>query len=209
MTAGALQPKAPEERRRRILAAAVQVLRDKGFAGARIADVAAAAGTSAALVVYHFTTLDGVLVEALSSVEDEFYDELAGHETEGPVERLRLLGTLGTESGPNVGDWALWMEVWVRALRDEQARALREALDARWRRTLRAVVDSGVEDGSFRCADVAATVLRLAALMDGLAVQVALGDPEVTAEVMTRLWLAAAAGELGLPPERLLPGAAG
>ena len=56
-----LAPKDPEERRRRILAAAVDVLTEKGFAGTRIADVAAAAGTSPALVVYHFGTLDDLL----------------------------------------------------------------------------------------------------------------------------------------------------
>ena len=72
-----LAPKDPEERRRRILAAAVDVLTEKGFAGTRIADVAAAAGTSPALVVYHFGTLDGALAEALGSVEDAFYADLA------------------------------------------------------------------------------------------------------------------------------------
>ncbi|MEI6626952.1 MAG: TetR family transcriptional regulator, partial [Thermoleophilia bacterium] len=72
-----LAAKAPEERRRRILAAAVEVLKEKGFAGARIADVASAAGTSAALVVYHFKTLDGALAEALGSVEDDFYDSFS------------------------------------------------------------------------------------------------------------------------------------
>ena len=63
-----LAAKDPQERRRRILAAAIEVLEDKGFAGTRIADIAAVAGTSPALVVYHFKTLDGALAEALGSV---------------------------------------------------------------------------------------------------------------------------------------------
>jgi AcrR family transcriptional regulator len=45
--------KAPEERRRRILAATVDVVRERGFAGARVADIAEAAGTSSGLVLYH------------------------------------------------------------------------------------------------------------------------------------------------------------
>jgi AcrR family transcriptional regulator len=202
-----LAAKAPEERRRRILAAAVQVLKEKGFAGARIADVATAAGTSPALVVYHFKTLDGALAAALTSVEDEFYDELAQAlpPGTGPLERLRILAALGTESGPAVGDWSLWIEVWVRALRDGQASALRRALDSRWRQTLREVVDAGVADGSFRCADPAATTIRLASLMDGLAVQVALEDPDVPADSMTELWLGAAANELDIDPALLHP----
>jgi hypothetical protein len=90
------------------------------------------------------------------------------------------------------------MEVWVRALRDSQARALRRALDARWRQTLREVIDAGVAEGSFTCTDPQATAVRLAALMDGLAVQVALHDPDVPEARLTGLWLEAAAVELGL-----------
>jgi len=84
-----LAAKAPEERRRRILAAAVEVLKDKGFAGARIADVAAVAGTSPALVVYHFKTLDGALAEALGSVEDDLGEStLAESDDEGADDQV-------------------------------------------------------------------------------------------------------------------------
>lgn len=206
--AGKLAPKDPEERRRRILAAAVDVLTEKGFAGTRIADVAAAAGTSPALVVYHFGTLDGALAEALGSVEDAFYADLAAatDPDAGAVEQLRVLGALACETGPAVGSWALWMEVWVRALHDGQARALARALDARWKQTLRAVVDEGVWEGVFTCADPASAVGRLAALMDGLAVQVSMRDPELTGSRMTEQWLTAAGLELGVPAEQLLAG---
>ena len=141
-----LAAKDPEERRRRILAAAVEVLKEKGFAGARIADVAAAAGTSPALVVYHFKTLDAALAEAVGTVEDDFYDDLARllPPRASALDRLRLIGELGSDTGPAVGNWALWMEVWVRAVRDAQTRALRRALDARWRQTLREVIDAGI-----------------------------------------------------------------
>jgi AcrR family transcriptional regulator len=205
-TRTSLAAKAPEERRRRILAAAVEVLKDKGFAGARIADVASVAGTSPALVVYHFKTLDGALAEALGSIEDDFYDDLARAlpPKATAVERLRVIGELGCDTGPAVGNWALWMEVWVRALRDSQARALRRALDARWRQTLREVIDVGISEGSFSCEDPQASVVRLAALMDGLAVQVALHDPDVPEERMTDLWLESAAAELGIPVRRLV-----
>jgi AcrR family transcriptional regulator len=205
-TKASLAAKAPEERRRRILAAAVEVLKEKGFAGARIADVAAVAGTSPALVVYHFKTLDGVLAEALGSVEDAFYDDLATSLPPGAdaLERLRLIGVLGCDTGPAVGNWTLWIEVWVRALRDGQARALRRALDARWRQTLREAIDIGVAEGAFTCPDSQASAVRLAALMDGLAVQVALRDPDVPESRMTELWLTAAAAEVGVPASALV-----
>ena len=195
----ALAPKAPEERRRRILAAAVDVLRDRGYAGTRVADIADAAGTSSGLVLYHFQSLEGALGEALTGLEDEFYASLEQdlEATVGPRERLRRMAWLAAGSGPAVGDWALWLEIWVRALRHEPARATREQLDRRWRGVLRQAIEDGVRAGAFHPADVDETTVRLASLMDGLAIQLALGDPGMTAERMADLWLAGASLELG------------
>jgi AcrR family transcriptional regulator len=195
-----LAAKAPEERRRRILAAAVEVLRDRGYVGTRVTDIAAAAGTSSGLVLYHFKSLEGVLAAALTELEDGFYAELEADldATHGAVGRLRLMGELGAGSGPAVGDWALWLEIWVRALRDEGARATREALDRRWRGVLREMVAEGVATGEFAPLDVESTTIRLASLMDGLAIQLALADPDMTPARMCRLWLEAAGLELGV-----------
>ncbi len=194
--------KAPEERRRRILEATVAVVRDRGFAGARVSDIAAAAGTSSGLVLYHFGSLAGAMNEAITWLEDTFYSDLAIELTDlpGPVERLRRMADLAAGSGPAVGDWTLWLELWVRALRDDSARAARESLDGRWRAALREVVDEGVEAGAFRVGDPAASTIRLACLMDGLAIQLALGDPGMTSDRFRDLWLVAAAHELGLDP---------
>lgn len=194
--------KAPEERRRRILEATVAVIRDRGFAGARVSDIASAAGTSSGLVLYHFGSLAGAMTEAITWLEDTFYSDLAGELTDlpGPVERLRRMAELAAGSGPAVGDWTLWLELWVRALRDDSARAARESLDGRWRAALREVIDEGVEAGAWRPADVEATAVRLACLMDGLAIQLALADPGMTSEAFRDLWLGAAAHELGVDP---------
>jgi AcrR family transcriptional regulator len=177
------------------------VVRDRGFAGTRVADIATVAGTSPALVLYHFGSLAGALAQALTFVEDAFYTELeAGlRAVDGPVGRLRHMAELAAGSGPSVGDWTLWIELWVRALRDDDARAARESLDRRWRAALRRVVVEGVAAGVFRPADVAATTLRLCSLMDGLAIQLALADPGMTPARFRRLWLEAAALELGVP----------
>lgn len=192
--------KAPEERRRRILTAVVDVLRERGYAGTRVADIAAAAGTSSGLVLYHFSSLAGALTEALTALEDEFYDDLERDlaATDGPTEKLRHIAELAAGSGPAVGDWVLWLELWVRALRDPSARAAREQLDRRWRSALREVIDEGVASGDFRTDDADEATVRLASLMDGLAIQLALEDEGMTPERMRTLWLGAAAMELGV-----------
>ena len=69
---------------------------------------------------------------------------------------------------------------------------------------MREVIDLGLAEGSFTCVDPQASAVRLAALMDGLAVQVALRDPDVPEDRMTDLWLGSAAAELGIPVNQLV-----
>jgi len=198
-----LSPKAPEERRERILRATVDVVRERGFAGTRVADIADAAGTSPGLVLYHFGSLDGALEAALTLLEDNFYDDLDRdlREQVGPVERLRHMAELGAGSGPAVGDWRLWLELWVRALHNDDARRAREALDRRWRAALEQVIREGKASGEFAPRDVESAAVRLASLMDGLAIQLALEDTSVTPARLADLWWEAARLELGMPAD--------
>jgi len=70
-------------------------------------------------------------------------------------------------------------------------------LDRRWRRTIADIVRQGQASGEFAAVDADEFALRLAALLDGLAIQVVLGDPEVPAERMFDLCMATCARELG------------
>ena len=200
-SSGSLSAKAPEERRERILRATVDVVRTRGFAGTRVSDIAEAAGTSQGLVLYHFRSLAGALDGALTLLEDEFYDDLARdlQEQVGPIERLRHMADLGAGLGPAVGDWRLWLELWVRALHDPDARETRESLDRRWRTALREVIAEGVAAGDFDPVDADAAAIRLASLMDGLAIQLALEDPDMSTQRLADLWWDAAVLELRMP----------
>ena len=52
-----------DQRREQMLRAAIEVIEERGFPETRIADVAARAGTSPALVIYYFKTKDQLLTE--------------------------------------------------------------------------------------------------------------------------------------------------
>ena len=199
-----LAAKAPDERRRRILAAAIAVLRERGFSGTRVADIASTAGTSPALVLYHFSSLADVLVAALQSVEDEYYADLDKDRPADPCDQLVRMAVLSAEGGPAFGDWQLWIEVWVRGLHDDRIDDLRRLSDTRWRDEIRGVVDAGTTSGQFTVDDPARTTLRMACLMDGLAVQTVLGGAGLRPEDMATEWLIGCAHELGVDPELLL-----
>ena len=46
-------------------------------------------------------------------------------------------------------EWALWIEIWVRALRDPQLAKEREVLDRRWRQSIADIVRHGRDTGEF------------------------------------------------------------
>ena len=89
------------------------------------------------------------------------------------------------------------MELWARALRDPELAATRAELDGRWRRTIAEVVRYGQERGEFGAADPEEFAVLLASLLDGLAVQIALRDMEVTPDRVRELALKLAERELG------------
>jgi AcrR family transcriptional regulator len=176
------RPQIDHLRRPQLLEAAAGVIAERGIASTRIADVAERAGTSPPAVLYWFPTKDELLAEALTIEDERFYHELT--EKMGalarPRDRLRLI----LETSAEGYDWTLWMELWTRALRDRSTRAARRRLDDRWRDQIADVVREGQEAGEFGDADPEVVAVVLASLIDGLAVQVTLGDPSVSKERM-------------------------
>jgi AcrR family transcriptional regulator len=183
-------------RRPALLEAAATVIRRRGLENARVADVAEEAGTSAPSVLYYFASKAELLNEALTSVEERFYEELAASlaEIESAPERLAVI----VDSGAGEGDYdaALWMELWAKALRDPELAATRAELDGRWRRTIAEVVRYGQRRGEFGPADPDEFAVLLGSLLDGLAVQIALRDVEVTGGRVRALALKLAEREL-------------
>jgi AcrR family transcriptional regulator len=190
------RPSTAHVRRPAILTAAAEVISERGVQNTRIRDVAERAGTSAPGVLYWFPTKDELLAEALQFADDRFYAGLT-EELEGLASARERLGRM-VELWPAEGDGetVLWMELWVRALRDPRLAATREGLDRRWRDALADIVREGQATGEFADADADDVALLLGALMDGFAIQLALGDPAVTADTVKRHCLALAGTRL-------------
>jgi AcrR family transcriptional regulator len=180
------RPSTAHLRRPAILTAAAEVISERGVQNTRVSDVAERAGTSAPGVLYWFPTKDELLVETLQFADDRFYESLTA-ELEGLGEATARLTRL-IELWPAEGDreTTLWMELWVRALRDPRLAKTRERLDRRWREAIADIVREGQASGEFGPADADDVALLLGALLDGFAIQLALGDPAVTAETVRR-----------------------
>lgn len=192
-----------EVRREEILDATLEVVTRLGLAATRVADVASALGVSPGLVFYHFGTKDTLIAEAFAHAVQRDLDRLDAAVTRGgdPMRRLRRVLTLYGPTGSAQG-WQLWIDAWSLAQREPVIRSVLRTMDRRWCAAMRGVVEEGVAQGLFTCADPDASVARVSALLDGLSVATLVYRTVTRAQL--RRWVAdALADELGLDRAKL------
>jgi AcrR family transcriptional regulator len=196
-----------EARRTQMLRAAAELICERGFGETRIADVAKRADASSALVIYYFGTRDRLLVDALRYSEENFYQAATQMlaEVTSARERLSLLvrWTCVPESAGDVpGAWGLWFDLWAQAFRHPEVAQARIDQDGRWRTMIADVVAAGQADGDIPKVDGRRFALTFSVLLDGLSIQVALEDPEVTPDLAYEIAMSFAERELDLAPVR-------
>lgn len=162
-----------------ILRGAATAIVARGFAETRISDIAHESGVSAATVLHHFRTREGVLLAALRWA--------------GAVATMQL----SAELDPNASarDWLhtsiesilpadeeqraeaiLQLECWNLAVHEPELVVHTEDIARRWRQTLAELVQHGIDRGEFATAAPAADVADLiAAALNGLWPKVLLG----------------------------------
>jgi AcrR family transcriptional regulator len=197
-------PKHTKDRHQEILDAAARVITERGLAETRISDIAEQAGVSPGLILYYFDSKDRLLAEALTFANDQFYLRTSREIRRLPSakDQLRRLVDLSVpgylQEFGRLDEWALWIEVWVRALRDPEMAKDREVLDERWRSQIAEIVRAGRRTGEFSSTeDPDELALRIASLIDGLAIQVVMNDSKVTPERMHQACMRVASNELG------------
>jgi AcrR family transcriptional regulator len=194
------RPKVDHLRKPQIVAAAAEVLYERGLFDTRVGDIAERAGTSSPTILYYFESKDRLLEEAVEYADREFYARVL--DGQGRFERAseKLVHLIEeTSLGPGgLNDYTLWMEIWVRARRDSTVRRSYFRLDRRQRALIADIVREGQQAGEFSAdADPDEFALVLSGLLDGLGVQVTLGQPDVTPARMVQRCLTLASSELG------------
>jgi AcrR family transcriptional regulator len=201
---GRTRQKQSKDRHKEILEAAARVITDRGLAETRISDIAERCGVSPGLILYYFESKDRLLVEALTYANDTFYVNMS-RELRRTTSAKKQLARLIELSVPGLlpeyerlDEWALWIEIWARALRDPAMAKEREMLDRRWRQSIADIVRHGRETGEFpEGLDADDLGMRIGALVDGLAIQVLLNDTALSPERMLRIGNEVAATLIG------------
>ena len=183
---------ATHHRRAELLAAAVRVIAQRGYAETRFQDVAEEAGVAVGTLQHHFGTRRRMLLEALQAWIDEMDAQVEVLRVgDGDAwQRLQvLLIYLGTRLGERVDSWRMWLDFLGAALRDPELRGSTSRSNVLWGEAIAGVVREGEEDGVFApvlSADDVAEVLG--ALLDGTALQVFALDSDASgSELIDRL----------------------
>ncbi|WP_067181484.1 TetR/AcrR family transcriptional regulator [Microtetraspora niveoalba] len=156
-----------------ILQAAVELIARDGFDGVRIADIAARAGVSTALVHYHFAVRDRLLTDALahSLTRAEARLERRTHSShrDTPAERLADLIDFGLPlTHEDVLECRLWAELEIRSTGSKELAAALTELRRRILAPLVSAIEDGLRTGDFRDCEPGDVATVAMALLDGL-----------------------------------------
>ena len=173
----------------------------------RIARVATRARASTALVHHYFSTREELLAEALThSFETAGSDRFAEvPEGEDATHGLaRALDTCLPLPGEQERDWTLWVELWLRAVRDESMRPLAADLYGRYHEWIAGAIDAGMKSGEFHSEREVDEIADLAlAVIDGAGVRALIRDPALSVAEARELVGELLCDELGLEPGAL------
>ncbi|GAA5050620.1 TetR/AcrR family transcriptional regulator [Streptomyces sp. SID10815] len=164
--------------REEVLAAAMEMIAERGLEKLTMAALGRAVGMSSGHLLYYFGSKDELLLRTLEWSESRLGAERGRLLTRAAPARERLAAyvDLYVPDGHRDPHWTLWLEVWNRSLgavadaRDRQA-----AIEGAWHRDLAALVAEGVSRGEFRPVDADRFAARLRALLDGFSIHVAIG----------------------------------
>ena len=174
-----------------VLEAACRVIAERGADATRFADVAAESGVPVSTLQYYFGSREDLLVAAFRHASSA---EIATLEADvaaisDPWQQLEaIIARSLTGYQPDAPEGGrLWIESWHFGIRDEEMRADALRDYAGWRRLVADAVRLGVERGRFTTALSPERVAMLTiALVDGLGISLALGDPEMTVTTAAR-----------------------
>lgn len=164
-----------------ILAAAAKVFAHRGYAGTKVADIAAEAGVSSGLVHHYFETKADVfrtlieqVLSAATTVPQEALDR-----TGTPLENLRWMleqMLLGAAHAPEY--YTLALHVQMSEAVPEDVRMLAEERGAGGLTLMTEVVARAQRAGQVREGDPAMLMTHLLAAVQGLAIQLAFAGPQ-------------------------------
>ncbi|MBU0712133.1 TetR/AcrR family transcriptional regulator [bacterium] len=168
-----------ENKRRRIIKAAIQVFAEVGVSNGKIATIAAKAGIGKGTVYEYFSSKEEIFAAVF---EDFFIRMMSGYEdlATAPMDPVRKIGMMFDYtydyldehlSGDRGPEWLIFLEIFLRGYRDEMlgggklsfANILRDMY-----KLFKPIVDEGISAGVFKPLDSEHVTFIIFAALDGI-----------------------------------------
>ena len=184
--------RAPADARRQdLVAACARVLAAKGAQGCTVRAICAEAGVSPGLLRHYFAGIGDVIAETYRHTGRQVQSALEQAVANAPDEpKDRLLAYLTASFAPEIADGALlstWLAFWSLTRTDPIIARLHHEIYSDYRQGLEALLDAYRPD-----ADQRLIAIALTALVDGLWLELSLGDAPFSAQDARQLagqWL--------------------
>ncbi len=171
----------PRDVKDRIYAAALTLFAQKGYASVSVREICRLAQATPPMVYYYFSSKDG-LYRAIRRESQQIRNAKIAEAARAkgtPLERLRfvLQAWAGVGDDPALRDLRLFFSRELFGLdSDTYARRVEES-DRRFRQTLKAIIQEGIDSGVFRPVRVEMAVLAIRGILTTFSRRAALGAP--------------------------------
>jgi AcrR family transcriptional regulator len=159
-------------RRQQLIEATIDVIGRKGYAGTTMAEVAKAAGLSAGIVNFHFSTKENLLAETLKFLSDEYraHWQKALTSSDGLSSAERLAAVMRSDFSPAIcgrAKLAAWGAFWGETAARPTYMQYCSANDAEYQYTIERLCVSLIAEGRYAY-DAAHVARGFNALTEGL-----------------------------------------
>lgn len=182
----------PDERRQSLIEATARVLASKGAAGVSVRAICAEAGVSPGLLRHYFSGVSEAIAETYRMTGRNIEAALAAAVVNaGPDPRARLLAYITASFRPPIADpqlLASYIALWSLSRSDPRVARVRAEVYRDFRSGLEALIAEHRPDLD----NARLTAIALTALIDGLWLELSLGDAPFTpeeAEALAERWL--------------------
>lgn len=156
-----------EAKRKELLAAAISVIAEDGYAGVSLRRVAQRAGCTTGAMTYYFANKEGMVTAIAESLFDDF-DDLLKFDKEQIDIRIILKQWLDLTNSDKPDGWLALFQLLAHARHEPEFAAVFQRRYVRYRRSLTAILARGQSQGRVRD-DIPADLLadHLSAIGDG------------------------------------------
>ena len=166
------RPSNRQQRRRQIAGAMLDVMAERGYDRASIAEVATRAGLNQGLLHYHFKNKQGILVAALRELVDRHaarLDVVLAGSSDEPAGQVKAFIDfhLGLGAAADQKVLSIWLVMSGEALRQSAVQTEYEKALGAITGRLQTIIEQGIKEGLFDCPDAAIAASALMATIQG------------------------------------------